>query len=638
MDWRDAERSFDHPAISDRPVAAIPATSSEEYGTEPAQRYRGREGRALVPDVLPAPDADDGYGELTYNEFAGVVGYLAAGFRKLGIDPDDRVAIYAETRMEWAQADFALLAAGAVVTTVYAGSRPERVAHLLDDPGASAAVVSGTDELATIESVDVDLDPIVTMDAVETDRDDVYGLDEVLELGRTDFDPTLFRGWLDDREADELATLIYTSGTTGEPKGVRLTHGHLRANVAQLVRRLGPRPDRPDDLTVARPGEVSLSFLPLAHVFERTVGHMTPLATGVTVCYGHPDTVADDARLFEPTIVTAVPRVYEKMYDRIEDRVAESPVRKRLLDWASGVAGRHTAASDPGPLLRAQYALADRLVFDRVRSALGGRIGLAISGGGRLSSSLTATFHGMGIPIIEGYGLTETGPVVTVNPPEAVRIGTIGPPLPDCEIRLDTSVGEIEPTRGGEVGELLVRGPNVTDGYWRQPERTRQAFSDGWLRTGDIVERGDDDYLTFHERVKELLVLSTGKNVAPGPIEDTFIAEPLIDQCVVVGDGMKHVAALFVPNVDRVRDWAADAGHDLPDDAEAICDDDRVRAHVEGIVDRVNDRFDDHERIREVALVPEELTEADGLLTPTLKKRRPAITDRYRETIAGLYD
>ncbi|MCL7417427.1 MAG: AMP-binding protein, partial [Halalkalicoccus sp.] len=294
----------------------------------------------------------------------------------------------------------------------------------------------------------------------------------------------------------------------------------------------------------------------------------------------------------------------------------------------------------PGPVLRGKQALADKLVFSQVTEALGGEIEFLISGGGSLSPELCSLYHGMGMPILEGYGLTETAPVISVNPIEAPEIGTIGPPLPDVEVRVDGSVvGERQRREAeGEVGELLVKGPNVTRGYWKDEEATAEAFTEGgWFRTGDVVEIRPDDYVVFRERAKQIIVLSTGKNVAPGPIEDAFAASDLVEQCLVMGDGRKFISALVVPNVAGVREWATDEGISLPDSEREICRDDRVRGRIEREVERVNEGFESHERIKQFRLVPEEFTEDNGMLTPTMKKKRRTILERFADDVEAIY-
>jgi long-chain acyl-CoA synthetase len=641
MTWRDAEAAFDSPVLGRTTLPRLLEASADRNAEAVAQRYKGGVyDRSLVAaDVIPAaPDGE--FRSLSYATMRSVVRNLAAGFREAGLAAGDRVAIFSNTRMEWAHADFAALAAGGVVTTVYGSSSRRQARHLLADPDASVVVVEGGEPLETTLSLadDLGISLVVVVDDVPgyEDREDVVALGELHERGRAAFDPDAYESWLATREPEDLASLIYTSGTTGRPKGVRLTHWNFRSNVNQCYRRFGPRPDT-DGTPVIAPGSVSLSFLPLAHVFERLAGHFLMFAAGATVAYAEsPDTLREDFGTVRPTVGTSVPRVYERLYDAARAE-AGSGLRGRIFEWAADVAREWQAADDPGLLAGAKHRVADRLVFSQVREALGGRVELLISGGGSLSADLCGLYHGMGLPVYEGYGLTETSPVVSVNPPEAPRVGTIGPPVVDCEVQLDETVGG-DVAGGGRVGELLVRGPNVTDGYWNLPDETDEAFTDGWFRTGDVVRIDPDGYILFRERAKQLLVLSTGKNVAPGPIEDAFATSRFVEQVMVLGDGRKFVSALVVPNVEAVRSWAAGEGVDLPDDRAALCRDDRVHDRIAREVDRVNEQFESYERVKQFRLLPEEFSEDAGTLTPTLKKRRRSILDRYADEVSMLYE
>ncbi|OYR44378.1 long-chain fatty acid--CoA ligase [Halorubrum sp. Hd13] len=686
MHWQEAEREFADDVVARETLPRTFERSAERNADRTAQRYKGGiYDRSLVTEGVLPPAPDGEYAGVTYAEMRDVVRRLAAGFRELGVDDDTRVALYAETRMEWAQTDFAALAAGGVVTTVYASSSPDQVRYLLEDPGATVAVVENRDLLdellAVADDLSRDLDAIVSfddVDAAELDfggdtggdgdgpalsADDVYTLGELHALGADAFDPDAYEGWLDATGVGDLASLIYTSGTTGKPKGVRLTHANFRDNVSQCYRRFADRPDRDPDAPGISAESTTLSFLPLAHVFERMAGHYMMFAAGATVAYAEsPDTLRDDFGLVRPTTTTSVPRVYEKLYDAIRDQAGESPVKERIFEWAVDVGRSHHEADNPGALLDAKRAVADRLVFSSVREAIGGNIDFFISGGGSLSAELCALYHAMDLPILEGYGLTETSPVISVNPPEEPKVGTIGPPVVDTEIAIDgTVVGEEVAGLAGDVGELLVRGPQVTDGYWNRPDATVEAFTepdrlpedvvvagtppeerDGdpdepWFRTGDIVQLRPDGYVAFRERAKQLLVLSTGKNVAPGPIEDRFAANEFVEQCVVLGDGRKFVSALIVPNFEKVESWADTRGIDLPHARSAVCRDDRVRERIQAEVDRVNEEFEPYERIKQFRLVEEEFSEENDLLTPTMKKKRRNILDRFADEVELIY-
>ncbi len=655
MNWRDAEREYTDEVTEMTTLGRMFDDSAERNANRPAQMYKGGVyDRSLTESVVPAaPDGE--YRAISYAETREIVRNLATGFREIGVEADDRVGLYADTRMEWAQTDLALLSAGATVTTVYKGSSESATRYLLDDPEATAVVCENREVAERVIAVedDLDLEFVVVIDRIDgelTDREDVYTLAEVHDRGAKRFDPGEFESWLDAQSVDDLASLIYTSGTTGQPKGVQLTHRNFRSNVNQVRKRVGPRPDK-GDVPALDEESRSVSYLPLAHVFERTAGHFSMVAAGACVAYAEsPDTLQEDFAQVRPTTATSVPRVYEKIYDAIREQATENSVKQRIFEWATDVGREYHRADDPGAILRAKRGLADRLVFSQVKEALGGNIDYFFSGGGSLSPELCELYHGMGLPILEGYGLTETAPVVTSNPPEEPQIGTIGPPVVDVDVAIDETVVAEEDFEDatGTVGELLVAGPNVTEGYWNKPEQTESAFTDSvpghedddrrWFRTGDVVERRADDYLVFKERAKQILVLSTGKNVAPAPIEDAFASSRIVEQCMVVGDSEKFVGALLVPNFEELRSWAAAEGVDVPDDPAAMCDDDRVRERVQREVDRINERFESYEKIKEFRLVPEEFTEDNDLLTPTMKKKRRDILDAYEAEVADMYE
>ncbi|WP_436346679.1 AMP-dependent synthetase/ligase [Natronorubrum sp. FCH18a] len=648
MNWRDAEREYEDEVIGETTLARMFEDSVERNANRPAQKYKGGiYDRSLTESVLPTATAGE-FRTISYTEMRDIVRKLSAGFHDLGVEQGDRVGIFADTRMEWAQCDFALLGAGAAVTTVYTSSSPNQVEYLLDDPGASAVVVENEELLEAVLEVEdeLDLEFIVSMDEIEgyDDRDDVYTLDEVYDRGEETFDLEAYQERVDAPDLDDLASLIYTSGTTGQPKGVQLTHWNFRSNVNAVRKRFAPRPDKPDGVPALDEESQAVSYLPLAHVFERTAGHFVLFATGACVAYAESsETLQEDFSLVQPTTATSVPRVYEKIYDAIREQASESSVKERIFEWATDVGVEYQRADSPGPVLNAKRSLADKLVFSTVREALGGEIELLISGGGSLSPELCQLYHAMGLPIYEGYGLTETSPVVTTNPPEAVQIGTIGPALPGVDLRIDeTVVDQATFDDPGEVGELLVKGPNVTQGYWNKPGATEGAFTedeDGerWFRTGDIVHMRPDDYIEFRDRAKQIIVLSTGKNVAPGPLEDAFAASEVIEQAMVVGDGEKFIGALLVPNTEHVREWAEEEGIDLPDDPEGMCDDERVREYIQQEVDRANENFEKHETIKQFELVPREFTEENKMLTPSMKKKRRVILDEFEDRVDRIY-
>jgi len=670
MNRRQAEAAFEHPSLGSKTIPKLFRSTAARHPSAAAQSYKGGVYDRSLVDAGAIPAAPDGaYADLTYSDLADLVQRLAAGFRDLGLTPEDRLAIVSHTRMEWTQVDLAVLAGGGVVTTAYPSATVDRLEYLLTDPDPTGIVVENSELLSHVLAIESALDAefIVVMDslpdgsgmaAAVRDRDDIYTLGTVYERGTAAVDVDR-ESWLAARAPDDLASIIYTSGTTDQPKGVRLTHRNLCANVDGMFRRLGPRPDRPASTPHLDHTSRHLSVLPLAHVFERLVGGYLMIAAGATIAYAEsPETLGEDFQLVAPTSGTGVPRLYSRLFETFETAASDSTLGKWLFGWATDVAKRYHHADSPSRRLRVAHGLADRLVYSTVREGLGGEIELFISGGDSLSADLCATFHGMGVPIFEGYGLTETAPVISVNPSEAPQVGTIGPPLSGVDTRIDTTVDIDGPTSesvaasvdgGGEsatgepaIGELLVRGPNVTDGYWNQPEATAEAFStetdeNRWFRTGDLVERRPDEYLVFRGRRKALLVLSTGQNVVPGPIEEAICSNPLVEQCLLVGDGRPVVAALIVPNIEAVRQWADGEGLNLPAESAEIVGFDAVYDRIETDIESTNQRFEPHERIGSFDLLADSFTVDNGLLTPTLKKKRRAITEQYADRIDRLY-
>ncbi|MFW5937355.1 MAG: AMP-dependent synthetase/ligase [Halanaeroarchaeum sp.] len=645
MDWQEAEREYTDEVIGETTLPRMFEDAAERHLGGLAQGYKGGiYDRTLTPEIVdPAPDGE--FADLTYEEMRHLVRRFAAGFRELGVEGDDRVGIFSHTRMEWAQVDFGILAAGGIVTTVYASSSERQTRHLLGDSGSIGVVVENQSMLDRVLAVEDDLDVefVVAMDEVDDrGREDVYTLADLYEIGEAAWDRDAYESWIDERDVGDLASLIYTSGTTGKPKGVELSHWNFRSNVNQTRARYAPRPDKDDDVPAITSDSRALSYLPLAHVFERLSGHFLQFASGAQVCYAEdPDTLREDFQLVKPTSGTSVPRVYERLYDAIREQATESPVKARIFHWATDVGQAYHQTESPGPILSLKRAVADRLVFSQVREALGGNVDFFISGGGSLSAELCSLYHGMGLPILEGYGLTETSPVVSVNPPEAPKVGTIGPPVVDEEVTVDEDIASPQQREDadGTAGELLVKGPNVFEGYWNLPEESAEAFTeDGWFRTGDVVDLRSDGYITFLERAKSILTLSTGKNVAPGPIEDAFATTDMVEQAFVMGDDQKYVSALLVPNFDAVRKWADSEGIELPDEGAAVCRHDAVVDRVQEAVDAVNERFESYEQIKQFRLVPEEFNEDNEMLTPTMKKKRRNILDRYADQVRMIYD
>jgi len=644
-EWREAEREYEDEVIGHNTIPELFEETVERNADRAAQKYKGGVyPRSLTDDVVPEPDPGE-YTTISYERMGNIVRRLSTGFRELGVENGDRVGLMSNTRMEWALSDFGILGAGGVVSTIYTESSPKQCKYLLNNPGAVGVVVENEyllDRIIKVED-ELSLDFVVVVDELDEydDVPDIYTLADVYEMGDEAFDEETYRSRIADIDIHDLASLIYTSGTTGKPKGVKLTHRNFRSNINQVRKRVGPRPDKDPDTPALTAGKTSISFLPLAHVFERTAGHFLMFASGLTVGYAEsPDTVSEDIKKIKPNGGASVPRVYERIFEQMREQASGSDLKERIFDWAVDIGRQYSETENPSLGLKAKRSIANLLVFRTVKEELGGNVELFVSGGGSLSVDLSRLFDGMGLPIYEGYGLTEASPVVTSNPPEDLRIGTLGPPLADIDIRIDESKVNQEQfdDADGTVGELLIKGPNVTEGYWEMPEKTNEAFTDdGFFRTGDIVGRIEDDYLVYHDRLKNLLVLDTGKNVAPEPIEDEFSTSSRIDQIMVMGDDEKFISALIVPNFDAIERWAENRNIELPDTREEICEDERVREWVDEDVQLANRNVEKHETIKEFELVHLEWMPENDLLTPSLKKKRRNIMAEFEDKVEKIY-
>jgi len=568
--------------------------------------------------------------ELSSKEVFERIRDLSLGFRALGGSPGDRVAIVAESRPEWLLCDLAILTAGAVTVPIYPTLSGAQARYILDDSGARLAIVSTRLQLDKIQEVRhllPSLEAVILMDA-PTDAP-VPGSPSVLSLaeveqrghGRMTGEWGTGRSYRDDARLiapQQLATIIYTSGTTGEPKGVMLTHANLVSNMRAAA----------DALDISQ-NDVALSFLPLSHGFERMVSYVY-LFCGVTIVFAESfDTVARDIARVRPTVLTGVPRVFEKLHARIlEGGQSAGGIKASMFRWAltAGLARAKAVlrGKTPGPLTSMGSALADRMVFSAVREKLGGRLRFVASGSAPLAGNVMEFFSAIGIPIIEGYGLTETAPILTFNPLHALRVGTVGRPIEGVELRI------------AEDGEILARGPNVMSGYFNKPEATAAAIANGWFHTGDIGQIDADGYLTITDRKKDLLVTSGGKKIAPQPIEAVLKRSPLVAEAVLLGDRRKYAAVLIVPEFKALERRLKDLGRPPASREELITRDDVIALYQE-IVDALNRELSQYERIKRVALLPREFTVESGELTPTLKVKRKVVEDKWREQIEALY-
>ncbi len=601
-----------------------------EYAAPPLDQpyaVHGRDSVTLVDDLLhraeTEPDAvvasrrtSNGWDPVTAAQLADDVRGWAWRLVSGGLQHGDRVALLSRTRYEWTVADHAAWMVGCVVVPLYETSAPEQLEHVLRDSGARAALVETSAHAELLAGL---RDGLGSLELVWplTDEARGSGLDPLPAGSPVD------EAVLEQRRAgvdrSTAATLVYTSGSTGAPRGCRLDHGHLLFDSAATADVLGPVLDVEDAST--------LLFLPLAHVLARVV-QVTAIRTGVRLGYAADmRTLVDDLAQFRPTFLVGVPRVFEKLFTVYSQRAAADG-RGSVFDRAADTAIAYSQALEtprgPGPVLRARHALFERLVYRQMREALGGRLGHAVAGGAPLGDRLGHVFRGAGIPVLEGYGLSETTGGSTATAPGDHKVGRVGRPLPGTSVRVS-----------GE-GELLVRGPHVFAGYWGDPAGTAEALTeDGWLRTGDLGEIDDEGFVRVTGRMREILVTAGGKNVSPGPLEDAVRAHPLVEQCLVVGDARPYVAALLTLDPEAGRSWAE--SHGRSGDLGALARDEELLAELQVAVDRANERVSQAESIRRWAVVPEQWSEEGGELTPSLKLRRHVVARRHRAVIDDLY-
>jgi long-chain acyl-CoA synthetase len=541
-----------------------------------------------------------------------VVG-VSRALRQWGIAKGDRVAILSENRPEWTMADFACLLIGAVVVPIYATLTEEQTAYILRDAGVRAVFVSSQKQLQKVLSTreTTAVERIVVMDDVGSDA--AVPMSQLRKNGPAQRDASFDESTLSIAKPEDLATIIYTSGTTGTPKGVMLTHGNIASNISCSL--VGFDAGQSDS---------SISFLPLSHITARHLD-LALLYRGATLAYVPFIEQLPKALLeVRPTYVVAVPRVYEKVYARV-DLGAKSFPKNLLYKWALSTGRSHRAEILAGDTPSSMsWRLLDRMLYKRLRAGFGGNARFFISGGAPLGRELAEWYADMGICIHEGYGLTETSPVIALNTPKAHKLGTVGKPLSNIEVRI------------AEDGEILVRGPSVFKGYWNLPEETRNAFVDGWFKTGDIGNLDADGFLSITDRKKDLIKTSGGKFIAPQPIENSLKHNPLVAEAVVLGDKQKFPAVLIAPAFTVLENWARSHQVSFASRQELVADP-AVRSLYDGIVWEVNENLARFEKLKKVLLVAEEFSAENETLTASMKLRRRAVEKRYAKEIEGIY-
>jgi long-chain acyl-CoA synthetase len=569
--------------------------------------------RARVAEDPDAPAVafrdGDRFRSWTLGHFLEEVDEVARGLVGLGIEPGQRVCIFSATRLEWAVLDHALWAAGAVSVPIYETSSAEQVEWIVSNSDAVALIAENRELLAEYETVAANLPSCEHTEVFEDG-----GLQRIKGAGR-DVTADAVREREEALGPEDLATIVYTSGTTGRPKGCRITHHNLVFNVA------GARVALEE---LIHEGRSTLLFLPLAHIFSRLI-QATALRSGVVLGFASGiDMVQEELPMFRPTFLLGVPRVFEKVINGAR-RTAQDEGKGWLFDRAIDVAERHSRETSPGLWTSLQHRLFDRLVYAKLRDGVGGRVEYAVSGGTTLGERTGHVFRGIGIPVLEGYGLTETTAPAAVSRPDAVRMGWVGKPMPEVSIRIAAD------------GEIQVHGANVCSGYHDNQEATEEVLDEeGWFSTGDLGKLDDEGFLRIVGRKKETVVTAGGINVTPDVLEDRITTHPLVSQVIIVGDDQPFVGALIALDTEQLPSWAEQHGREEADLAE-LAEDDELRSEIQSAVDDANHAVSRAESIREFRIIPEELSTEDGELTPTRKAKREVVEERFQELIEDIY-
>lgn len=577
--------------------------SVQQFGDKPALAHKPKGGT---------------YQDTTYTEFGNSVDVFSKGLQALGVEKEDRIAILSENRPEWAISDFGILKAGGINVPMFSTLTPAQVGYILNDSGAKIICVSTKKQLDKVieirDGVET-LEQIILYDSSEEQLpDSVVEFNEVCERGKEEDELNIHVA------EEDIATIIYTSGTTGNPKGVMLTHTNFLSNYNACK-----------SLIDVNNSDVLLSFLPLSHVFERLGGHYVPIFSGSKIAYAEGTfTVAQNMQEVSPTVMLSVPRLYETMHDRVLRAVeAGSPLKQKIFRWGVSVGSAVSSAiqqgNKPSAMLQLKLSIANKLVFAKLKTATGGRLRFFVSGGAALPQSIAEFFHAAGILILEGYGLTETSPVISMNYPDKWKFGTVGAPVPGIEVNI------------AEDGEILTRGPHVMKGYFNNEDATTEVINeDGWFHTGDIGVIDEGGFIKITDRKKNIIVLSNGKNVAPQPLESQLVQSSYIDQIMLVGNERKNVAALIVPNFDALKTWTAENDVDASDISEMLKTREVQQLIQQEIRDRLSD-FADFEQVRRFVLLEKEFSQEEDEMTPTLKLKRNVIKEKYGDLIEGMY-
>jgi long-chain acyl-CoA synthetase len=576
-------------------LADLPFLGAERFGERPAQRFK----------------RDGVWQDLAYAEQRDITGEVGLGLVALGIRPGDRVCVLSETRPEWVQAEFGIAAAGAVVVPIYPSSSPEECEWVIGNSGAVAVICENAAQLAKVEQNRHRLPELRHTVVIDPAAAAGASLEQLRARGR-DGD----RSELERRTAgvrpDDPALIIYTSGTTGRPKGCVLTHRNMTACCRVT-----------EELKVVGADDVAYLFLPLAHVFAQVVQLSISSVGGVVAyCSGGPTAIVPDCAEVRPTCVPSVPRIFEKVHALFASQVPADTLSKAVE--AGRAVRRLERAGQPVPeQLRRGFEQADAQLFAKVRAVFGGRLRVAISGAAPIGPEILEFFHAAGVPVYEGYGLSESASVGTLNTAEAIKIGSIGPAVPGCEIRI------------ADDGEILMRGPHIFAGYWADPEATAAALVDGWLQTGDLGSIDEDGFVTITGRKKDIIITAGGKNITPANLENDLRQSPLMSQALVYGDRRPYLVALVTLDAEQVIPWARE--QELPTDLASLAAHPSVCARVQSVVDQANARYAKVAQVKKFAILDHDLSQETGELTPTLKVKRRFVQDKYAHELDMLY-
>jgi long-chain acyl-CoA synthetase len=573
----------------------------QKYGSAPAIRFK----------------QNDEWVDRSYEEVGTTVKALALGLIDLGIAAGDKVSILGNTRPEWTYADFAALSVGATVVPIYQTNSPEECQYVLENSDAKVVVVEDDEQLEKIRAIRDQLPLLEHVVRMTGASDDAISFDDLAARGSAHEASEWEARW-QAVTPDDICTFIYTSGTTGPPKGCVISHGNYRSML-----------DMVNDAAVIEDDDLAYLYLPLAHSFALLI-QLGSFDLGSTLAYWERDPLKILPNLAElhPTYFPSVPRIFEKIYTAASSGMEkEGGLKKAVFNWSIKVGRRmrevERSGREPGFLLRRQYKFADERVLSKIRGLFGGRIRLAVSGAAPINPEILSFFDAAGVLVLEGWGMTETSTAATISSAEDFKVGTIGKPFPGCEVRI------------AEDGEILVKGPNVFQGYYKNEEATRETIVDGWLHTGDIGEIDEDGFITITGRKKDIIITAGGKNITPANLENEIKQHPLVSQCVVVGDRRPYLVALVTLDPEDSVAYAKE--HGLPEDPAELASSEQIRKAIEDHVETINAKFARVEQVKKIAILPQDLSQESGELTPTMKVKRAVVTSKHEPEIEALY-